>query len=79
GYDDEQGRSDTDTGGADRTLRIIDDGSPEPGSSGGGGGGAFGALGLIAVLLPLLLRRISPRMCVRQVGLQPDMRRSPSG
>ncbi|MFP5304334.1 MAG: M14 family metallopeptidase [Gammaproteobacteria bacterium] len=54
GYDDEQGRSDTDTGGADRTLRIIDDGSPEPG--GGGGGGAFGALGLIAVLLLRALR-----------------------
>lgn len=56
GYDDEQGRSDTDTGGADRRLRIIDDGSPESGGGGGGGGGAFGALGPIAVLLLRALR-----------------------
>lgn len=52
GYEDGNGRADTDTGGPDRSLRIVDDGSPTPGDDGGGsGGGAFGALGLFVALL----------------------------
>jgi hypothetical protein len=51
GYENSDGDDDTDTGGVDRSLRIIDDGSPAPGQGSGGGGGAFSALGLLAALL----------------------------
>jgi hypothetical protein len=48
GYEDGDGRDDTDTGGADRSLRLFGEGpSTEPG---GGGGGAFGALVGLSVL-----------------------------
>ncbi|MES0873966.1 M14 family zinc carboxypeptidase [Sinimarinibacterium thermocellulolyticum] len=59
GYEDDEGRDDTDRGGADRSQRIIDDGSPTPGDGGGSGGGAFGALGLLAALIALRRRGTS--------------------
>ncbi len=49
GYEDSQGNDDTDSGGVDVTMRIVDDGSPLPGQSAGssGGGGAFGGGSLL--------------------------------
>jgi hypothetical protein len=56
GYEDGDSRDGTDTGGPDRSLRIVDDGAPPAGP--GSGGGAFGAFGLLAALW---LRRRSCR------------------
>ncbi|HKY90440.1 MAG TPA: M14 family metallopeptidase [Nevskiaceae bacterium] len=58
GYEDDDGSSATDTGGADRAARVVDDGSPlfGPGGGdggdggGGGGGGAFTWWTLLALL-----------------------------
>lgn len=55
-YEDEAGRASTDTGGADRTLRLIDDGSPLFGPAVTGGGGALPLAGLILLLLATLGR-----------------------
>lgn len=50
GYEDDQGRDDTDSGGADLTQMLVD------GSGRGGGGG--GALDLLMILILLCLRAV---------------------
>ncbi|MEQ1439748.1 M14 family metallopeptidase [Fontimonas sp. SYSU GA230001] len=58
GYEDEQGRDDTDSGGADRTQVLVGDGDS---GSGGGGGGALGHAALLALSL-LGLSRVRQRI-----------------
>jgi MYXO-CTERM domain-containing protein len=60
GYEDGDGRDDTDTGGADRSLRLVDDGTP-PDQGGSGGGGAFGGLAGLAALWLARRRRACGR------------------
>lgn len=55
GYEDAAGRTTTDTGGPDRTLRLVDDGSPLFPGNGAAGGGGGGALSWLALALPGLL------------------------
>ncbi len=51
-YEDDRDRDNTDSGGSDRTLRIVDDGS----SGRRGGGGSLGLSGLLALICLAVLR-----------------------
>lgn len=62
GYEDDAGRSDTDTGGADRSLVLIAASTPAPEEPGGGGGGSPGPAVLALMALGLLLRTLRGRL-----------------
>ncbi|MDP9140150.1 MAG: hypothetical protein M3O62_05070 [Pseudomonadota bacterium] len=52
-YEDDRDRDNTDSGGSDRTLRIVDDGSSD---GGGGGGGSLSLFALLALLCLATMR-----------------------
>ncbi|TJY64768.1 hypothetical protein E4T66_00550 [Sinimarinibacterium sp. CAU 1509] len=55
-YEDDAGRADTDVGGSDRTLVLVDDGSSAA-AGGSGGGGSVGLGSSLTLLLAAWLRR----------------------